>query len=418
MRGGGGEECICVLQLTEAGDILYQILEPEQSDKEATTSGRNKLQPHSQTDNVSDMWSDEDVIGPTQAPTALGFVAETPEREQRATDSEDSDSGGRNLTQVRLQVFVNDDPQLDRVSRLDAGVKDGKVGKDNADKTECQARVKLSDGALLTWKHWLQKLMHKSREKKPRPRRLQHLTVQTSSLVHLSDDGARDRTEEERVQSLRRDLRACMSKRSLLVSSSSIRAPDVVTVPDPVETAAWTDQISHRLTVSWQGEKAWRAWWEDQLGLNREQKVEALRRKRRREKEARRASGRRLELSGSFTSSVSYQSELSSFSDSATGGWSDAEGQGSQLPLEDETPRASTPSVMQTDTPVPTPTATPQKVIEKQGEQQTPSSSRTLTLSQTPKPDSTPTNQRRSRRPVQDYLSSLFAPQVRDRCCV
>ncbi|XP_032395893.1 TATA box-binding protein-associated factor RNA polymerase I subunit C isoform X2 [Etheostoma spectabile] len=460
----GGEECICILQLTEAGDIFYQILEPEQPDtcrppaadedllpqptlKEATTSGREpdkQLLPHSQMV-ISDTSSDEGVIGPTQGPTVQRFVAETPEKEQRVLNSyfssEDSDSGGKGqyLKQLGLQVLVNNDPELDQVCGLEVGVKDGTVGKNTADNTvepsslghigpsDCHVPVKLSDSALVTWKHWLQKLMRKSRDKKPRPRCLQHFTVKTGGLLHPSEDergeAQRYSTKAKPVQNLRRDLRACMSKRSLLVHSAvsaSLEAPDVVMVPDQVDIEVWRDQISQRLTLSWQGEEAWRAWWEDQLGLNREKKVEALKKKRRREKEAKRATGRRLELSGSFTSSISYQSELGDFSDStgwssatSQGAWSDTESKVSQSEgsLECRVPRASPPSTVQTDTPDYTLTTTPQSVKGKQSDQQTPSSSHILPLSQTPKPDSTLANQRSNKRPAEDYLSSLFAPQ-------
>ncbi|KAA8584623.1 hypothetical protein FQN60_008408 [Etheostoma spectabile] len=462
----GGEECICILQLTEAGDIFYQILEPEQPDtcrppaadedllpqptlKEATTSGREpdkQLLPHSQMV-ISDTSSDEGVIGPTQGPTVQRFVAETPEKEQRVLNSyfssEDSDSGGKGqyLKQLGLQVLVNNDPELDQVCGLEVGVKDGTVGKNTADNTvepsslghigpsDCHVPVKLSDSALVTWKHWLQKLMRKSRDKKPRPRCLQHFTVKTGGLLHPSEDergeAQRYSTKAKPVQNLRRDLRACMSKRSLLVHSAvsaSLEAPDVVMVPDQVDIEVWRDQISQRLTLSWQGEEAWRAWWEDQLGLNREKKVEALKKKRRREKEAKRATGRRLELSGSFTSSISYQSELGDFSDStgwssatSQGAWSDTESKVSQSEgsLECRVPRASPPSTVQTDTPDYTLTTTPQSVKGKQSDQQTPSSSHILPLSQTPKPDSTLANQRSNKRPAEDYLSSLFAPQLR-----
>ncbi|GAA6223583.1 TATA box-binding protein-associated factor RNA polymerase I subunit C [Lates japonicus] len=431
----GGEECICILQLTEAGDIFYQILEPDQPDatagddptlRETKTTTAEQLVPDSQVV----MSNDEDIIGPTQAPTVLRFVAETPEREQPVgivcSDSEDSASErkGRRLKQLRLQVVVNDDPEPDHESGSDTGVKDGKVGGDEAQEeaagvgsSERQTEVKLSDGALITWKHWLQKLMQKSRDKKPRPRCSQHFTTDTKDLLHLSDGEARDSTDEDRVRSLRRDLRACMSKRSLLVHgsvSASVRAADVEPLPNPVDTEAWRDQLSHRLTLSWQGEEVWRAWWEEHLGLNKDTKVEALRRKRRRQKEAKRAAGRRLELSGSFTSSVSYQSDLDNLSDStgwsstaSQGMWSDAEGSGplSRLEgyLEHGTPRPTTPSTVQKDTPVTTPAATPQRVKDKPGDQQT---------SRTPvKLDSTPASQRRSKRPAGDDLSYLFATQ-------
>lgn len=461
-----GNECLCVLQLTDAGDIFYQILEPEEPDITSRPSAaedeplppqatKKPPQPPDSQVAVSETSSDDDVIGPTQSVAMQWFVAETPDREQQAatmfldSSTEDSESEGRrrNLKQW-LQVVVNDDPELNQVSGWDTEKNDVKVDGDKAGDTKepgvveetaygsrClshvggsvqQTPIKISKHALLTWKHWLQKLMQKSREKKPHPRSLQHFTVNTKGLLHLTDGEARDSTEEVHVQCLRQDLRACMSKRSLLVHgtvSTSLMAPDVVPVPNQVDTDVWRDQLSQRLTLSWQGEEAWRAWWEDQLGLNREKKVEALKRKRRREKEAKRAAGQRLELSGSFTSSVSYQSELDDFSDStgwssaaSQGMYSDTEGTGSLSQLEGflqhGTPRATTPSTVHDDTQDPTPTGTPQSVKFQQGGQRTPSSSHTLSLSQTVKRDSTPASQRKSRCPADNYLSSLFATQV------
>ncbi|XP_054468017.1 TATA box-binding protein-associated factor, RNA polymerase I, subunit C [Anoplopoma fimbria] len=466
-RGGreaGGDECICILQLTEAGDIFYQTLEPEQPDtsrppaaedqpppqpalKETTTSGGKTAQqlrpPHPKLV-VSDTSSDEDVIGPTQGPNVPRFVAETPERDVYSdSSSEDLEPRGRSRLpkHLRLEVIVNEDPEMDGVSGPDAGVKDGEGCRDNPEEPgdvevtggggssssgragPAERPVQLSDGVLVTWKRWLQKLVQKSRKKKPRPRRPQHLTVKTKDL-QLPVNEAKDPTEEERVQSLRNDLRACMSKGSLLVHgavSAPLQAPALVTVPDEVDTEVWMDEISQRLTVSWQGEGAWRAWWDEQLGLNREEKVTALRRKRRREKEAKRATGRRLDLVGSFASSLSYQSGLSDFSDSM--GWSSAASQGAPSDnegylshlegfLESGTPRATTPttpSATQTHTPAATLTTTPQSVRYTQGDQQTPGS--TIALSQTPKHESTLANQRRRKRPAEDYLRSLFASQ-------
>ncbi|MGH0189618.1 UNVERIFIED_CONTAM: hypothetical protein FKN15_036632 [Acipenser sinensis] len=89
-------------------------------------------------------------------------------------------------------------------------------------------------------------------------------------------------------------------------------------IPDPVDPSFWTDELSERLTASWEG--GWSSWWEDKLGLNRDQKIEALRRKRKQQKQAR--ARNRRGLSRSFTSSTSYQSDLSDFSDFS--GWSSA----------------------------------------------------------------------------------------------
>ncbi|XP_034457395.1 TATA box-binding protein-associated factor RNA polymerase I subunit C isoform X1 [Hippoglossus hippoglossus] len=449
----GGEECICVVQLTEAGDLFYQILEPDRPDadtsrppaaetlpreKEAPTPERKPAEHLSQDSQlvVADTSSDEEVIGPTQA--VPRFVAETPEREQ-LSDSEDSQMGekGRLLKQLGLTVIVNDDPEPDEdpeprpVGELDRGETDAAgAGKEpsGAEEPLCSPSssspvvppekttdVKLSKDVLVTWKRWLQKLMKKSCGKRPRPHLL-HFTNSTDRLLHLPVDGeARDPSEEERVQSLRRDLRTCMSKRSLLLHetvSASLAAPDSVPLPNVVDTEAWKDELSQRLTLSWQGEDVWRAWWEDKLGLNKEEKVKALRRKRRREKAVKRASGQRLELSGSFCSSISYQ-DLGGFSDSggwssaaSQGAWSDSEGMMPMSQSECGTPRATTPSTT-CETPVPTPTTTPAK--DKQGDQRTPSSSCIRSLSQ--KPEATSASLRRSRHLSED---ALFTPQVRN----
>ncbi|AWP14889.1 putative TATA box-binding protein-associated factor RNA polymerase I subunit C [Scophthalmus maximus] len=221
---GEGSDCLCVLQLTEAGDIFYQILEPEQPDDDKASS---------------------------RLPAAL-------DDEQTATSRS-------------LAPIDSSEPSLSTVT-------------------------------LVTWKRWLQKLMRKSRDKKLRPRRSQNITTTTKGLLRLPADRKRDSTEDELVRSVRRDLRTCMSDRSLLLRgavSSSLAALDPVPLPDTVDTDAWSDPLSRRLTLSWQGgEEVWRAWWADEMGLNRAEKERALRRKRRREKEAKRATGRRLELRG------------------------------------------------------------------------------------------------------------------------
>ncbi|KAI9519260.1 hypothetical protein NQZ68_030792 [Dissostichus eleginoides] len=484
-RGGeaGGEECICILQLTEAGDIFYQILEHEQSHTPPPALEKNIIseinpaqQPPQSLRLISETSSDEDIIGPTQTQS---FVAETQEEERPEMDiyasSNESWSQRKShyMKNLQLQVIVNDNDNEDQVSGLDSGLNDETVSEEKADIPEEPSSVeektsssqKLSDGVLVTWKQWLQKVMQKSHKNKPRPQRRQPFKITTEELIYLSsDDEARkeDSAEKELVENVRRDLRACMTNRSLLVHSAvsaSLGDQEVVEVPNAVNTDGWGDPMSERLTVSWQGEGAWKAWWAENLGLNREKKVEALRRKRRREKEVRRASSQRSVLSSSFGSSLSYQSDLSDFSDlsgwsssASLGAWSDSEGGLSQAEgsVGSGIPRAATPSSSQTDTVVPTlqpgnqtptsqrgnqtpirnQTTTPQRgnqtPTSQRGNQtptsqrgnQTPTSqrgnqtpSRTNAPPNTPKPlDSTPATVRRS-KPQEDYLSALFAPQ-------
>ncbi|XP_077442251.1 uncharacterized protein taf1c isoform X2 [Vanacampus margaritifer] len=441
----GSNDRIYVLQLTEAGDIFYQILEHEQMDASLPPTIDNEALPQKSSKNpptlenitktcresekpstshiaqrhsqlmVPDTSSEEDIIGPTQGVVLHTFVAETPVNSD--TGSEDSEVRGkrRNLNRFKLQVVVNDEPEL----TADGGNKN--VTNSPANDPEQprsdqetltnltranvpivqETSVKLSEDALKTWKLWLQKLVHKSHKKKPRcPHQI---TVNTRGVFSLSSDKMR---EEDHVTSMKQQLSVCMSDRSLLARSDVSSEPsDVVPFPDQVETGAWTDNVSQRLTLSWQGEEKWRAWWDDCLGLNREEKMNALRRKRRKEREARiRSGGQRLALSESFTSSITYQSELDDFSDLA--GWSSAASQGarsesemvvemglveSEGTMESEAPRAKTPTSAPSEAIFPSPV--------------------TLTSLKNVQLDSTPSSRRRSKRPAEDYLNSLFGSQ-------
>ncbi|XP_054875392.1 TATA box-binding protein-associated factor RNA polymerase I subunit C isoform X2 [Amphiprion ocellaris] len=451
-KKSGDDECLCVLQLTVAGDIFYQILEPKQPDADTSKppaaedehlhqpAAKEPPQPASSERTaeqlppepvISETSSDEDEVGPTQNVTSQRVVPETPERNPTLSmDSEDSEfeSKSRYLKLLALQVVVNDDPELDRGNDLDATVKESRnVAEDEAEDAEepnveetvnvlsrtVPSPVKLSSTTLVTWKHWLQKLRHISIGKKKHSDSSPYFKIQTEGLLQLSGKGT---SEKEHLRSLRRDLKLCMSRRSLLVhsgASAPFRAPDVVPLPNQVDTEAWTDRLNQRLTTSWQGEEAWRSWWKEELGMNREEKMHALRRKRRRQKEAKRAAGDGLKLTGSFTSSVSYQSGLDDFSDlsgwsSATSqsAWSDWEGR-QVLSQGEDVLEYTTPSTVQNDTPSPTPTATPQRPKDGRGDRQTPSRPSNFSVSQT----QTKTSQRKNKRSADEYLSSLFAPQ-------
>ncbi|XP_014914105.1 TATA box-binding protein-associated factor, RNA polymerase I, subunit C [Poecilia latipinna] len=280
-----------VLQLTAAGDVFYQILErddgkpgtpeagtPEAGTPEAGTPETEVRFPLL----VSETSSDEDVVMPTQAPNALTFVPETPDRNQSSDRPPD-----------RIPAFVA-------------------VGNG----ADCSAPSALSSATRHAWRRWLQKLMRQEGKPGAPPR----LAVRTDGLLSVPEPAAAGRHLQGALQ---QDLQRCMRTRSLLLNSNL----DPVPVPPVVDAEAWRDLLSNRLTTAWRGgQEAWLEWWQEERGANQAMKREALRRKRRREKEAQRAAGRHLQLSGSFTSSVSYQTDLDDLS-----GWSS----GTSGPLSD-----------------------------------------------------------------------------------
>lgn len=370
--GSREEECICVLQLTEAGDIFYQILQPEAQQSQAP-------------------------------PAPLGGA---PQMQQRASDT---NSRCFSELETKAGACTPDTSEVDaacgRATSTDGGNPrsvEGQIGD--------KAEARLSSSSLATWKRWLVKLMRRRQSTESGPRARHHLLADATSLLHhCSAEETPDPSEKERVERLREELSTCMSERSLLVCSTvsaSLGSSELVSLPNPVETDAWTDDLSRRLTASWQGEEAWRSWWNEKLGLDRERKVEDLKRKRRREKEARRAAGRRLELSDSFSSTASCLSEWNDltdyggcFSPASQAAWSDSESFKSQR--SQEPPR----SAAQTGRSISTLTAR-----DKESSQKKPSSCSPHLMSQTPTVTST---RKRSRDSLNHYLNSLLPPQVR-----
>lgn len=373
--GSGEEECMCVLQLTEAGDIFYQILQPEAHESQAPAApvplGEAAHMQH-RASNTDSCFSPELEMNAEAGEPNTSGPRSTQSDEADAASRSGSDSGGGEARTVEGRI-------CDR------------------------AEAKLSSSSLSTWKRWLVKLMRRRPRTESGPGALQHMLVNTTGLLHhCSAAEPMDPSEKECLERLRQELSTRMSERSLLVrstASASLGPSELVPLPDPVETDEWADDLSQRLTAAWQGEDAWRSWWSEKLGLDRERKVEDLRRKRRREKEKRRAAGRRLELSDSFSSSASCLSEWNDlwdspgcFSAASQAAWSDSESIKSQRSQE----RSGSPVL-----------ATAAR--DNQSSQKNPRTCPPLG-SQTPTVTST---RKSSRGTLDSYLSSLLPPQVR-----
>ncbi|TSK71996.1 TATA box-binding protein-associated factor, RNA polymerase I, subunit C [Bagarius yarrelli] len=296
---------LCVLQLTDAGDIFYQILrhfnptvsEPHQLDSVAPASNSDpSFQPQVSLDEDSDF-----------------------EREKHQ----------RMLSQVERVIDDEHNSNSSDEEQVTIRKKEGSSSKPKSSvrstESNCAHLLRptiptiASHNSKLIWKKWLESLLTNAAGEKCS---LTLRKIKTSAMMQFNDE-QRDKLEEDKFERLRKDQAEILKTKRLLVHGVTYLPPlEVTPVPDEVDTDDWTDDLSQRINAIWND--GWNNWWDEKLGLNRDSKIEALRRKRR---QAKRAKARnRLSLASSFTSSVSYQDDLSDWS-SATSQYlgSDAE---------------------------------------------------------------------------------------------
>lgn len=268
------KDYLSVFQLTDTGDVFFQTLK---LNKGQTTT--NKDIP-------------EQAVGAECTGKSENF--------QSHANGDSQSSQSNSETEGRQTSLGNND-------HLNASATNKDISKDPLSSSvgnnpTCSTRPstpRKDPDFQVAWNKWFGPIFKKASGKKHTCFR----QIRTDDLKGLKGK-MRYNLVEDHLTRLRSDLQEVMRKKELL-SHGVTYLPhlDVAAVPDPVNTNDWGDDLSQRLAAAWEGD--WNQWWEEKLGLNREKKIAALRRKRQRAKLAR--ARRRMSLSGSFNTSVSYQ---------------------------------------------------------------------------------------------------------------
>lgn len=283
------KDYLSVFQLTETGDIFYQTLKLHTGQTASNNDAPEQsvsVQPTVETGESENMQSHTD-------------------NDDQSVQS-DSEAEGRRAVLRHLEVINN----VDNLNALDTNenIRKEPSNQSIGNKPSCSTRPPnpIKDPDLqAAWNKWFEPIFKKAKRRRPNFRR-----IRTDHLKGIMGKKL-SKPKEDRLMRLRKDLQEVMKKKEMLLHGVTyLPQMNVTPVPDPIDPDDWPDDVSQRLAASWEGQ--WTYWWEEKLGLNRDKKIAALRRKRRREKQAK--ARNRTSLSGSFTSSVSYQESLSGLS--------------------------------------------------------------------------------------------------------
>ncbi|XP_071437267.1 TATA box-binding protein-associated factor RNA polymerase I subunit C isoform X2 [Pithys albifrons albifrons] len=280
LQTDGTRNSMLVFQLSEAGDVFCQRLIHEAVCPPAPTS------------------KDEAITAPGSSP-----LFEAPASSPLGLASEEEEEGEEQTFYLpNLEVIINDDEE--KYASTPAPLEEAELPQESCAGSQPTPAVP-SPAAALRYRRWLRALSRGCRELP------QH--TWTPSLSQRRLFTRKELEEPTGPSALQRQVRQWL--RQVMQEGGRIQhwkplAFQPPALPQPLEPSGGQDPLSTRLTAAWSGD--WEQWWEDRTSFGMAQRQRALRERRRRQKRAR---GRRS-LSASFTSSLTYQSELSELSDS------------------------------------------------------------------------------------------------------
>lgn len=283
------KDYLSVFQLTDTGDLFFQTLKLH-TDRTLT----NKDVPRHAVS----------VEGTIETGESENFQSQANGDGQSSQSDSETERRQASLGQLTIINNVDDDDQLN-ASDTNKDISKEPLSHSIGNNPTCSTRPRIprKDPDFQTvWNKWLKPIFKKASAKKHAYFR----RIRTDDLKGLKGK-MQYNLIKDRSMILRRDLQEVMRKKeSLLHGVTYLPHLEVMPVPDPVDPDNWDDDVSQRLAASWEGN--WKSWWEEKLGLNQDKKIAALRRMRQRRKRSR--ARQRISLSGSFTSSQSYQESI------------------------------------------------------------------------------------------------------------